>query len=134
MNIELLPQGGSILDLNMKKYASEEAKPLLSSPREDLDKVSTAFFETALSIFISVILGLLWWGLREFCSSALSFESCTGFGLSKVYGDCALLIQVTISFWVVRIASRNTNVVESGVVFFSALYGRALCEYFWDII
>ena len=121
-----------ILDFNI--HPRGEKQPLLSGPKEDLDKVSTAFFETALSIFISVILGLAWWGLREFCSSVLSFESCTGLGLSKVYEDCALLIQVTISFWIVRIASCNTNVVESGIVFFSALYVRALCEYLWDII
>ena len=122
------------LDLYSRSQANEPLLSIPEDPKEDLDKASTAFFETALSVFISVILGLLWWGLREFCSSALSFESCTGFGLSKVYEDCALLIQVTISFWIVRIASCNTNVVEIGVVFFSALYGRALGEYLWTII
>ena len=119
---------------NFNLTPKPEEEPLLSDPKEDLDKASTAFFETALSIFISVILGLIWWGLREFCSSTFSFESCTGLGLSKVYQDCALLIQVTISFWIVRIASCNTNVVEIGIVFFSALYGRALGEYLWTII
>ena len=119
---------------NFNLNSKPEEEPLLLVKKEESDKVSTAFFETALSVFISVILGLIWWGLREFCSSVLSFESCTGFGLSKVYEDCALLIQVTIAFWIVRIASCNTNVVEIGVVFFSALYGRALGEYLWDII
>ena len=122
------------MHLSFKLPPKPEEEPFLPDQNEKSDKVSTAFFETALSVFISVILGLIWWGLREFCSSVLSFESCTGFGLSKVYEDCALLIQVTIAFWIVRIASCNTNVVEIGVVFFSALYGRALGEYLWDII
>ena len=122
------------LDLYSRSQANEPLLSIPEDPKEDLDKASTAFFETALSVFISVILGLIWWGLREFCSSVFSFESCTGFGLSKVYEDCALLIQVTISFFIVRIASCNTNVVEIGIVFFSALYGRALGEYLWTII
>ena len=122
------------LDLYSRSQANEPLLSIPEDPKEDLDKANTAFFETALSVFISVILGLIWWGLREFCSSVLSFESCTGFGLSKVYEDCALLIQVTISFFIVRIASCNTNVVEIGIVFFSALYGRALGEYLWTII
>ena len=122
------------MHLSFKLPPKPEEEPFLPDKKEESDKVSTAFFETALSVFISVILGLIWWGLREFCSSVLSFESCTGFGLSKVYEDCALLIQETIAFWIVRIASCNTNVVEIGVVFFSALYGRALGEYLWDII
>ena len=75
------------MHLSFKLPPKPEEEPFLPDKKEESDKVSTAFFETALSVFISVILGLIWWGLREFCSSVLSFESCTGFGLSKVYED-----------------------------------------------
>ena len=54
---------------NFKLTPKPEEEPLLSDQKEELDKVSTAFFETALSVFISVILGLIWWGLRKFVCS-----------------------------------------------------------------